>query len=454
MVVTVGPNPHHPPTGGYHIFEGDGCVSCVRMRGGRASYAFAHLETEKFLAEKRMGRSPNLSLMAMRGYSGLSLVILNVLRQRLRPGMYSQSAANTNIDTHGGRVFALWEQALPYELALSKDGCVVRSKGQLKVNGFKGAFSAHPVAHPDNGNWYSVSYTPQGEYPASVVVLDSENRLVRVVPLSLGRKPMIHDAAITKRYVVVLDFPLLFTPEDILKLEGSLIRNHADKPARIGLLPVDGAHESEIRWYEIPSAIVFHALNAYDAPDGSVVLHLCQKQEFDIFRAFDFDPTSRLVRYDLMPDGTSRQTVEEMSLEGTFGTRTFVDFPFVVKHLDGVQARVAWFTVFSDRGDGVLRNAGVCKYDLESQKLLGAVQFSGHGMGEAALALCPEATEEDDGYVCVPVRDDATERTAMHVYDAQTMSDTPLARVLVPEGFHVPSGFHTQFLSGETLARL
>jgi len=123
MFATIGANPQFAPLGGYHPFEGDGSVITVRIRSdGSASFAYTHLETEKLAYERKMGRSSMLSVHALEGFSGLFLVLLTAIRKSLTKGMFFDSWANTNIEEHGGKLFALMETRLPYELGLSKDG--------------------------------------------------------------------------------------------------------------------------------------------------------------------------------------------------------------------------------------------------------------------------------------------------------------------------------------------
>ena len=44
-----------------------------------------------------------------------------------------------------------------------------------------------------------------------------------------------------------------------------------DRPARVGLLPHEGTAGS-IRWCDVDPCYVFHPVNAYDGPDGTVVV--------------------------------------------------------------------------------------------------------------------------------------------------------------------------------------
>ena len=455
MFVNVNPNPQHLPIGGYHLFEGDGALTSVRIYGdGHATFAYTHFNTAKRRYENELGRSNELSVMAMRGYSGLALLMMHTLKRKLAKEKYSRSIANTNIEEHGGRLYALWEGGVPYELILTPDGTSLQTQRQLVYDEFESPFSAHPVAHPTNGNWYSVSYMLENpKHDAAIVVLDAQSHFVRSVPLHLGRKPMIHDAAITNKYVIVLDLPVLLTPEDILKPNGGVIRLHEDKPGRIGLFPVDGTSEADIIWFEVPSCASFHALNAHDTVDG-VVLHLCQFSRFNLLAVNDIGE-SKLVRYELkVRTRTVDISVRELRLHDKFGCGAFVELPFVNPRRVGRDARCGFASVLAPSPDG--NNPfikGVCKFDMHTDDPATSILFPGHGLGEAGFMPKKDAFNDDDGYLLQFVkRDDGN--TVMNIYDATEMCETPIACVHAPEGFHVPSGFHSQFIDSHRLDQM
>ncbi len=455
MFVNVNPNPNHLPIGGYHMFEGDGALTSVRIHGdGHATFAYTHLDTAKRRREKELGRSNELSMMAVQGYSGLALLLMHALRRKLRKEKYSSSTANTNIEEHGGRLYALWEGELPYELNITSDGTSLQTRRQLAYDEYEGPFSAHPVAHPTNGNWYSVSYTMENPtYDAAVVVLDTNSQFVRTVPLHLGRKPMIHDAAVTNKYVVVLDLPVLLTPLDTLKPNGSVIRMHEDKPGRIGLFPVDSTNEADIIWFEVPSCASFHALNAHDTADG-IVLHICQFPRFSMTAIYDLGE-AKLVRYELnVRTGAVDISTHELGLTEKFGHDSFIDLPFVNPGRVGRDARYGFGTVVVpslERKD--VRYGGVCKFDLHTREPAACILFPGDGLGQASFVSKKDAVNEDDGYLLQFVKcDDGN--TIMNVYDAVGMGDTPIATVHAPDGFHVPSGFYSQFIDSHTLNQM
>jgi len=83
--------------------------------------------------------------------------------------------------------------------------------------------------------------------------------------------PSIHDCAFTARYAVVMDLPVTFSLAEAMRGTRYPYRWNPEHRARIGLLARDGRGEDTI-WIEIERCYIFHTANAYDLPDGRVVL--------------------------------------------------------------------------------------------------------------------------------------------------------------------------------------
>ncbi len=74
---------------------------------------------------------------------------------------------------------------------------------------------------------------------------------------------MMHDFALTDRYVVLFDLPVTFSMDAVSAGRKCLTPGTRPTRPRVGLLPRDGGPAS-IRWFEIEPCWVFHTLNAYD----------------------------------------------------------------------------------------------------------------------------------------------------------------------------------------------
>jgi carotenoid cleavage dioxygenase-like enzyme len=73
---------------------------------------------------------------------------------------------------------------------------------------------------------------------------------------------MMHDFALTEKYVVFFDLPVTFSLDAVSAGRELPYTWNPAHQARVGLLPRDGS--AEVRWLAINPRWVFHTLNAYD----------------------------------------------------------------------------------------------------------------------------------------------------------------------------------------------
>lgn len=98
-----GPNPQYVFSEKYHFFNGDGMIHAIYFKDGQVSYQNKWIRTNKFNLERDARRSLFAGFREF-GKSDQSV-------QNMRA-----DTANTNIIAHGGRLLALQESGLPYEL--------------------------------------------------------------------------------------------------------------------------------------------------------------------------------------------------------------------------------------------------------------------------------------------------------------------------------------------------
>ena len=79
---------------------------------------------------------------------------------------------------------------------------------------------------------------------------------------------LIHDMALTSRYIVLLLSPLVFDVAGLMQ-GGSLLKWRPEQGTRIVLIPRDGG---AVRWLHTDAFWVWHFGNAFDRADGTVVV--------------------------------------------------------------------------------------------------------------------------------------------------------------------------------------
>ena len=143
------PDPQFPPRLGDDIYiSGDGMISMFRFEDGHVDYKSRYVRTERFLAERKARRA---LFGAYRNRFTDDPVVAGVDR----------TVANTSPVWHAGRLFALKEDGLPYEIDPETLDTLGRCDwdGRLKTQ----TVSAHPKVDPRTGELLFFGYESSGD---------------------------------------------------------------------------------------------------------------------------------------------------------------------------------------------------------------------------------------------------------------------------------------------------
>ena len=116
-------------------------------------------------------------------------------------------AANTHIIAHAGRTLATVEAGpLPYEPSDELD-----TRGPCDFGGtLPGGFAAHTKLDPRTGELHAIAYFWAWDHVQHVVV-DAAGHVSRATDIAVTDGPMMHDFALTAKYVVFFDLPVTFS---------------------------------------------------------------------------------------------------------------------------------------------------------------------------------------------------------------------------------------------------
>lgn len=405
-----GPNPIEPvdPTT-HHWFMGDGMVHGIRLREGRAEWY-----------RNRYVGSTHVS--QVRGVPDIAGPNWND----------NPSGPNTNVGGFAGRTWAMVEAGgCPVELSYD-----LGTVGRNDFDGtLPGAFTAHPKVDPDTGEMHAMVYA-WGQWLDHIqyVVVAPDGRVSRTVDIPLGMT-MLHDMSLTGRYAIVYDQPC--TVDLDLAFAGRFpFRWNPDHGNRVGLLPRDG-DAADIVWVDVPIGYAFHPMNAYDTPDGKVVIDLCNYPvmfERDLLGPFGDGHTARLERWELDPaTRTSSVTVID---------ETANEFP---RHRGSLTSKPYRYGYCASPAMDHDTGWPTIKHDL----VTGARQVFDHGPGRAAgepVFVGKEGrTEEDAGWLVTYVHDLGAGTAEFVVMDAEDLDRGYVAQVPLPQ--RVPFGFHGNWVS-------
>ena len=413
-----GPNPLGLDDPNYHWFLGAGMVHGVRLRDGKAEWYRNRWVRSRAVAQAH--------------------------GEQWRTGPVHENmdfAANTHIIFHGGRTLATVEAGpLPYELSYELD-----TIGPFDFGGtLPGGFAAHTKLDHDAGELHAIAYFWAWDHVQHVVV-DAAGRVKRTTDIPVTDGPMIHDFALTRRYVVLLDLPVTFSLAAVSAgRELPYVWNPDHKP-RVGLLPRDGS--AGVQWIEVPPCWVFHCLNGYDDAEGRVVVDLCQYNDsFDVSTLWAAHGPVTLDRWLIDP---AAGTVTQSRLDDRGQEFPRVDDRIVSRpHRYGYSAVIGEvnraITVAGDFADDAFANA-LIKHDLAN----GSAQVHEFGRdataGEAVFAPASPDAGEDDGYVMAYLHNPDRGASDLVIIAAQDFSADPVARIHLPA--RVPLGFHGSWIA-------
>ena len=178
--------------------------------------------------------------------------------------------------------------------------------------------------------------------------VSATGEITMTTPIDMPHGVMMHDFAITERYSIFMDLPLVFDMQRAMKGESPLYFDR-NLPARFGLLPRH-AEGSQVRWFEAPSCYVFHTLHAFEEGDD-VVLDACRMEDFDMGSLDSTTaptPESRRMLRDDSPQSLYRwrfNTKTGAVSEGALDDQKS-DFPRVADALAGYKARFGYTARF------------------------------------------------------------------------------------------------------------
>lgn len=408
--VRIGPNPAAPDPRSYHFFTGDGMLHGVRISDGRALWY-----------RNRWIRSADVA---------------KARKVPPAPGpRHVFDTVNTSVLDHAGSGWALVEAgSTPVRFNEALEG----QRYDDFAGTLPGSFTAHPRRDPATGELHALCYEATDPRRVRYNVVDRGGRVRRTVTIPVAHGPLIHDCAITARYVIVLDLPLTLSMRVVLSGHGFPYRWNAKHPARIGLLPRDGDAD-EMIWLPIAPCFVFHTANAHDLPDGRVALDVVA---YD--RMFDDDN----VGPDERPRGLERWTIDPKrgTVEQTVLDATPQEFPTIDERRTSRPYRYCYALGLPEQMTEMLAGeAPLLKHDLER----GTTQRRDFGPGRIAgeFVFVPRAPDagEDDGWLIGLVIEADGRSTALEILDARDIEAPPVAIVRIPH--RVPPGIHGAWLA-------
>ncbi|TVU12426.1 hypothetical protein EJB05_46070, partial [Eragrostis curvula] len=469
VYIRNGPNPLNPTktiadsivgSASYLYYEGHGMLHAVyfnkiSLGEWKISYKNKYVDSDTFQLEREKNEVTFLPSADGQPYATLVAFVLNLLRF----GKAVKDSANTNIFEHAGRVFAVSENHLPYEININN----LNTLGPYNINGaWDQPFTSHPKKIQETGELVIMGTNIEKPHYVLGVISSDGEKLLHKVDLKFDEGKFIHDIGVTNKYNIIMDYPLKF---GILRtfLGKPFIENDMDGKSRIGVMPCFGNAES-IKWFDVENHCSYHLFNCFE--DGNeVVVRGCRivgsvipsgRYKVDkskwYGRAF-LQPDRDSNDFDPLIDGILFSRPYEWRLNLKNGTtnegyitseKVAMDFPAINEKFTGIRNKYGYAQVVDSLATsktGLFKYKMIAKLHFDEQdkenKQLILVEY--HTLKErefcsgVQFVAKENGIDEDDGWVVTYVHNEETDTSQVYIIDAKRFSEEPVAKVTLPQ---------------------
>ena len=407
-------------------FNGDGHISRFRFANGSVDFKGRFVRTARLMAERQERKR-------------LFGVYRNPFTDDPSVAHINRSAANTHTYWHGGKLFVLKEDSLPYHV----DPHTLETLGDWNFHGKYTAqtMSAHPKIDPVSGEMIAYGYEAKGILTKDIAVytINPAGRVTKEVWLQSPYLGIIHDIAITQKHVIIpviartSSMERLKSGEPMWEWDGSL-------PTMVGVLPRDGDGK-DVRWFKGPSRNTLHFLNATDR-GNTVTMELPtssgERDPSQIRRwTFDLGSKSDGFQEDVVsttPGFLPRMDDRYLSLDYRYA--------FISSRVPSATPDPKANPMMA--GTQVVQRLDVHTGDLKQCAIEGKVALQ-----ESCFVPRAASKSEGDGYVMTIASNFDTMSSDLIITDAQHLEDGVIATVKLP--FRLRSGTHTNWFPQSVL---
>ncbi len=293
--------------------------------------------------------------------------------------------------------------------------------------------SAHALVDPATKETFNY-FIRFGRHSSYVIwkMTDPHRKLVAEIPVD--EPAYMHSFALTEHYVVLVEFPFVVNPLDLLLKKKPFIMNYKWKPERGTNFIVVERTTGKVTKIKGKPFFAFHHMNAFDK-DGKIFIDIVTYPDAHIIAELDGEEdwkgdladTIKLKRFTLsLPDALAEEDLFDHSAE----------LPRVPAERVAHEYRYCYLVDY-DFPNAVTDKRPLYKVDTAT-KSYKSWSEAGCMPGEPIFVTRPGAGAEDDGVVLSLVLDFATHKSFLLILDAHDMKE--LARAAVPQA--VPLGLH------------
>jgi carotenoid cleavage dioxygenase-like enzyme len=415
-----------------HWFDGMAMLNRFGFAGdGSVSYASRFLDTDARRAALASGGA---------SIAGFATDPCRSLFQRVQ-SLFSPELtdnANVNLARLGDEYIAMTETPIPVRFDAETLATLGHDEGAA---GFGQITTAHPHHDLDRNELvnFAAHLGRTSEYRIYARRSSTEGRVLATMGV---REPSyMHSFAITPRYALLLENPLVVNPLRLAVGSKAFIHNYKWKPELgVRIHAFDRETGALHRTWTADPFFVFHTINAFEDGDDLVV-DLCAHEDASIIE---------LLELERLRSGAGHATLGARPLRLTLAAGSGIAEARELADVDLELPRIAYRTnnglpyryIYGGSAGGAAFLKRLVKIDVEDGSY--AVWDEPNAWaGEPVFVPRPGGDAEDDGVVLSVVLDADAGSSFLLMLDAATFEE--IARAQAPH--HVPFGFHGQFFS-------
>jgi len=411
-----------------HWFDGLAMLHRFAFRDGAVTYASRFLDSPASRSAEQKGRI---------SYSEFATDPCRSLFRRVATSFLPPAFganANVNITRSGDEFLALTESALPVRFdprTLETLGVGQPAPGQMTV--------AHPHRVPGSGD--TVSYATRFGPVTTYRVYRTEEKTARrrvIAEIPVSRPAYMHSFAVTPRYLVLAEFPLVVLPVAIPLSGRPLIENYRWRPGRGTRFRVlDLATGDVVTSRQGPAFFAFHHVNAFEDGD-QVVVDLCGYDDASIIGSLYLD---RLRVPDVrLPEGGLRRYRVPLRGRGDVTRDPMPAARLELPRIDYGRRNGRGYRYVYGAGSGPGFMDRITKADVADGPVTEWSEPCCYP-GEPVFVRVPGTDREDAGVLLSVVLDASAGTSFLLVLDAADLTEIARARVPAP----IPFGFHGHY---------
>lgn len=415
-----------------HWFDGFAMLHRFGFAGGEVTYANRFLRSDSYCEAEAKGA-------LVRGEFATDPC--RTLFQRVAAVFdpHLTDNCNVNVDAFGGKTVALTETTLPVRF----DGETLKTLGHYSASAEVGGMVS--IAHPHHDAAracrfsYVVDFGPRSHYRLFAIPDDgSPERVVAEMPVD--KPAYMHSFAMTARYLVLTEFPLVVDPLRLMLGLAPFIRNYRWTPERgLRFHVFDKDSGEHVAAKTADAAFAFHHVNAFEDADEIAIdvitydnsgiidqLYLSRLRAGEAVNA-----TGRLTRYRL-------PLQDDAPMSSTVLADEMLELPRIdYDRCAGRPYRYVWGAGRHPGGDFL---DSIVRVDL-ADGTSSTWYAEGCFPGEPVFVARPLAQREGEGVLLSVVLDARHGLSFLLVLDAETLAE--VARAECPH--HIPFSFHGNF---------